>query len=95
MSMEDSFGSPGRQNQRPTETDIKQALNDMEEVAQVLEVVEEFERDYFAAKKKMNPADLATLEASATSQALKLSYQIIQGHLRPENPNFDQEKMEP
>ena len=69
-------------------------MNDIEEIADLVEVVDEFERDYFGAKKKTNACDLATQEAAATSQALRLSYQIIQGCLRPENPNFDQEKME-
>lgn len=76
------------------EMDVKDAAINLEEVGQIAEVVNQFERNYFAAKKKMNGLDQQSLESDTQSQALKLNYHIVHAALYNENPNFDQDKME-
>lgn len=95
MSMDDSFGSPrGQGGKQQNDYEIKQAVQNLDEVTQVLEITQNFEKNHGAAKKKINLFDAITLESDVTTQAMKMCYQIIHGFLYEENPNFDQEKME-
>jgi len=57
--MDDSLGSPrGAAGQEARmEMDVREALSNHQEVGQISEVVNQFERNYFAAKKKMNSFD--------------------------------------
>ena len=93
--MDDSFGSPRNMSGKPqNDYEIKQSVQNLEEVTQILEITQNFEKNYGAAKKKVNSFDAITLESDVTTQAMKMCYQIIHGFLYEENPNFDQEKME-
>ena len=66
----------------------------MKEAAEVYQVVQEFEKSFCGAKKKINECDLVTLESDLTVQVLKMQYRIVQDLMFEENPNFDLEKME-
>jgi hypothetical protein len=57
--MDDSFGSPrgATGKEAKMEMDMKQAQVNHQEVGQIAEVVNQFEKNYFAAKKKMNGFD--------------------------------------
>ena len=43
--------------------DVREALSNLQEVGEISEVVNQFERNYFAAKKKMNGFDHTSLES--------------------------------
>jgi hypothetical protein len=73
MSMDDSFGSP-RTNRANDETDLKNAMKDINEVALVHDEVTIFEKNYYNGKKKINNCDMLTLEADVTSKALSMQY---------------------
>ena len=49
-----------------TDLDLKQAIQNMNETADVLSVVKEFEKGFYDCKKRINDADLVTLESELT-----------------------------
>ena len=49
------------------EMDVKEALINLNEVEQVGEVVSQFEKNYFGAKKKMNGLDHQSLQSDSQS----------------------------
>ena len=62
----DDDESAGARQQR-IEGDFNTAVNNQKEVGQITEVVNQFERNYFAAKKKMNTFDYQTLDADSVA----------------------------
>jgi hypothetical protein len=60
-----------------TEADIKQAVMNMHETQDVLQVVKEFEKCFCSAKSKINECDVISLESDLMIQALKMQYKIV------------------
>ena len=89
---DDAGGASGREVRM--ELDVKETLNNLRAVEQVSEVVNQFEKNYFGAKKKMNGLDQQSLQSDSHAQVLKLNYHIMKSALYNENPSFDLEKME-
>ena len=58
----------------PTESDLKSAMKDMNEMAQVHDELTTFEKNFSHSKKKINNCDILTLEADLTSKALTMQY---------------------
>jgi hypothetical protein len=63
--------------QNKMEGDFNTAANNHKEMQEINEVVNQFERNYFAAKKKMNLFDLQATDADAIISALKLYYNVV------------------
>jgi hypothetical protein len=74
--------------------DVKQAVQNLQETQQVASIIDKIELNYGKAKKKINGCDTTTLEADITAQTLNTCYNVVQGHLGQDNPNYDTEQMD-
>ena len=89
---EDLQESPN--NRGAAESDLKAAMKDMNEMAQVHDELSIFEKNFSNGKKKINNCDILTLEADLSSKALNIQYELVNELLAEDDPNFDAEKMD-
>ena len=76
------------------EQDVTQAVNNLNEIEQLVDLVNVFEENFTQAKKMMNGLCLTSLESDITAQTLNSCYQIINGFMQMENASFDKENMQ-
>ena len=97
MSMDDSITNSPKRLKNPdatAEAEVKNAINEMNETAQVIDIVNNIEKNNYESKLKLNSFDVTNLECDVTAQTLSQCYSIVYGILHTENPNFDEDKME-
>lgn len=91
---EDSDGPAPKNKDANIERDIKQAVKNIDEMVQVVEVIKVIEKNYCGCKKKLPQYDIQGLESDVTVQTVNQCYNIIHDLMNEENPNFDKEKMD-
>jgi len=74
--------------------DIKKMKVNFDEHKDIMVIVKQIEKDFYAEKSDINKFDTMAIEANCLIQTMKQSYKILKENLYKSNPNFDQSKIE-
>lgn len=69
--------------------DVKKLKGSLNEQAEMLKIVKEFEEVYFAGKGNYNKLDAITMNSDITMKSLRHCFKLNQKHLLKEDPDFD------
>ena len=92
-SMVETSSKDDKNPTRYTEEEIREAVQNLDEASQVMEVICEIEDNFGNEKRVLNQCDLNNLECHITSSTLFECYHIVSGLMSKDSPDFDEDKM--
>jgi hypothetical protein len=73
--------------------DVKKLKGSLNEQAEMLKIVKEFEQVYFDSKGNYNKLDAITMNSDITMKSLRHCFKLNQKHLMADDPDFDKPNM--